>query len=328
MRLREDEIIARYFAPLAGAGGLGLKDDAALVRVPDGFDLVVTNDALIADVHFFAVDPPFEIARKAMRVNLSDLAAKGAAPVGFLLALMLPKDWQAHFPENWLAQFAQGLGADAAEFGMALLGGDTVETGGPLGLSIPARGQVPSGKMVPRTGVRAGDGLYVSGTIGDAALGLAIRLGKLGAPLPPHLGQFLTQRYLVPQPRMHLAQPLQAFAHGAMDVSDGFIGDLAKMLRASNVGGTIELAAVPISDAARAAIALNPDLWLSALTGGDDYEILCAIAPQNIPDFENAAVAAGVKVTRIGTATADPQVRWQNSDGSLQTFAQDRYQHF
>ncbi|MDE2115282.1 MAG: thiamine-phosphate kinase, partial [Hyphomicrobiales bacterium] len=302
--------------------------DAALVRLPDGFDLVITNDALVADVHFFAADPPFEIARKALRVNLSDLAAKGAVPVGFLLALMLPKGWQAQFPEDWLAQFAQGLGADSAEFGIALLGGDTVETSGPLSLSITALGQVPAGKMVPRTGVRAGDGLYVSGTIGDAALGLAIRLGRLGGPLPPEHSQFLTQRYLVPQPRMGLAGPLQAFARGAMDVSDGFVGDLAKMLRASNVGGRLDLSAVPISEAARAAMVLQPDLWQSALTGGDDYEVLCAIEPQKMADFEKAAADAGVKVARIGVATADPQVIWQNADGSLQTFSQDRYQHF
>src|SRR5580658_1596664 len=167
-RLGEFDLIARYFAPLAGPGGLELRDDAALMRPSPGEDLVLTKDALVAGVHFFADDPPGAIARKALCVNLSDLAAKGAEPVGFLLALALPADWTA----DWLAAFAEGLDEDSARYRCPLFGGDTVKTPGPLMVSITALGQVTRGHMIPRTGVRPGDLLYVSGTIGDSALGL------------------------------------------------------------------------------------------------------------------------------------------------------------
>ena len=173
-RLGEDDLIARYFAPLAGPAGLGLRDDAALVRPPAGEDLVLTADALVAGVHFFADDPPGAIARKALRVNLSDLAAKGARPLGFLLTLALPEEWR----EDWLGAFAAGLGADARTYDCPLIGGDTVSTPGPLTLSVTALGSVPEGRMARRTGVKPGDRLYVTGTIGDAALGLKIRQGR------------------------------------------------------------------------------------------------------------------------------------------------------
>src|SRR5271156_1731588 len=170
----EDDLIVRYFAPLAGPAGLGLKDDVALLRPPQGRDLVLTTDALVAGVHFFADDPPGAIARKALRTNLSDLAAKGATPVGFLLSLALPAGWT----EPWLAAFAACLGEDAQTYHCPLMGGDTVKTPGPLTLSITALGSVAAGGMAARTGVRPGDRLYVSGTIGDAALGLRLRLGR------------------------------------------------------------------------------------------------------------------------------------------------------
>ena len=164
----EDELIARFFAPLAGPAGLGLRDDAALLKPPPGDDLVLTTDALVAGVHFFADDPPGAIARKALRVNLSDLAAKGARPLGFLLSLALPRDWS----EDWLTAFADGLGADASAYDCPLAGGDTVATPGPLTLSVTAFGAVRPGRMVLRSGVKPGDRLYVTGTVGDAAIGL------------------------------------------------------------------------------------------------------------------------------------------------------------
>src|SRR6201996_4060674 len=170
----EDDLIARYFAPLAGPAGLGLKDDAALLTPPSDRDLVLTTDALVAGVHFPADDPPGTIARKALRVNLSDLAAKGARPLGFLLTLALPSDWR----DEWLAAFAGGLCADVLAFKCPLIGGDTVATPGPLTLSVTAVGAVAQGRMPRRTGVRPGDRLYVTGTIGDAAIGLKMRLGR------------------------------------------------------------------------------------------------------------------------------------------------------
>src|SRR5271157_4239397 len=254
-RLGEDDLIARYFAPRAGPAGLGLRDDAALMRPPPGHELVLTADALVAGVHFFADDPPGAIARKALRVNLSDLAAKGARPLGFLLTLALPADWR----EDWLEAFAAGLGADAGAYGCPLAGGDTVATPGPLTLAVTAFGAVPSGRMARRSGVRPGDRIYVTGTIGDAAIGLGIRLGR-GPDLPKAEKQFLLRRYLTPEPRLGLAKAMLAYAHGGMDVSDGFVGDLTKMLAVSGVSARVLTYRLPLSQPARAAIAANPDL--------------------------------------------------------------------
>lgn len=303
MRPSEDELIASYLAPLAGPGALGLRDDAGLATPRPGHDLVVTKDLLVAGVHFFADDPPDAIARKALRVNLSDLAAKGAAPLGFLLGLALPSDWS----EAWLAAFAAGLADDAKAFACPLVGGDTVATPGPLTLSVTAFGEVPAGRMVPRTGVREGDHLYVTGTIGDAALGLRLRLGERidtawMAVLDEAAAAALRARYLLPEPRLALRPALAAHARAAIDVSDGFVGDLSKMLRLEGLTASVAAADIPLSAATLAAIALEPRLLEIALTGGDDYEILCAVPPEAASVFAREANAAAVSVTLIGTA--------------------------
>jgi thiamine-monophosphate kinase len=323
-RPSEDDLIAHFFAPIAGPEGLGLRDDAALLAPPPGFDLILTKDALVAGVHFFADDPPAAIARKALRVNLSDLAAKGAEPVGFLLAIALPKDWTA----DWLTAFAQGLGEDAAAYDCPLFGGDTVKTPGPLMVSITALGRVEKGRMVARTGVKSGDFLYVSGTIGDSAIGLRLR-GGAGLSLAAANRAFLLDRYLLPQPRQKLAPVLNAFASGGMDVSDGFAGDLAKMLRVSGVTAEVDLAKLPLSPAARAAIALDPSLFEIAATGGDDYEILASVAPQQSAAFEAAAAGTGVAVSRIGQArdgSEPPQ--FIGRDGVAVAFKRGAFSHF
>ena len=320
----EDDLIARFFAPIAGPQGLGLLDDAALLTPPPGADLVLTKDALVAGVHFFADDPPGAIARKALRVNLSDLAAKGAEPLGFLMALALPEEWTT----AWLEAFAAGLGEDAAAYHCPLFGGDTVKSTGPLMISITAIGVVPHGRMARRTGVMAGDLLYVSGAIGDAALGLKLRQGQAPALAERHR-LFLLDRYLLPQPRNALAPAMRDFAHGGMDVSDGFVGDLAKMLRVSGVGGRIDLARLPLSSAARAAIAADPDMLAIAATGGDDYEILAGVAPDQAQAFETAALRAGVAVTCIGEALGgDAPVRFIGRGEAEITFSGSAYSHF
>lgn len=321
----EDDLIARYFAPLAGAGGLGLRDDAALLVPPPGHDLVLTKDAVVGGVHFFPEDPPDSVARKALRVNLSDLAAKGADPLGFLLALALPHDLDA----GWLPAFAGALGADARDYAIPLLGGDTVSTPGPVMVSVTAIGTVPTGTMVPRTGVHPGDLIYVSGTIGDATLGLHLRLDvTAGTSLDEAARQHLLTRYLEPLPRLALRNALRDFASGGMDVSDGLVGDLAKMLRVSGVGATIRLADVPLSAAAQA-MAQDPALFDRALTGGDDYEILAAIPPRKAADFEAAASAAGVAVTAIGVAGASgTTVAFLDAVGSPRVFATGSFSHF
>ena len=329
-RPSEDALIARHLAPLAGPGGLGLRDDAALATPRACHDLVVTKDMLVAGVHFFADDPPDAIARKALRVNLSDLSAKGAAPLGFLLGLALPSDWT----EPWLAAFVAGLGEDAARYGCPLLGGDTVAMPGPLTLSITAFGEVEAGRMVPRTGTRAGDRLYVTGTIGDAVLGLHVRwqrredagwLAALDAPT----AAALHARHLRPEPRLALRDVLLGHARSAMDVSDGFIGDLTKMLRLEGLGATIQADSVPLSAACRAAIAFEPSLLGTALTGGDDYEIICAVAPERAAGFETAAAEAGIPVTMVGVAQTNADgVAVLDARGTRLDLPGASFQHF
>ena len=323
-RLGEADLIARYFAPLAGPAGLNLRDDAALMRPPPGEDLVVTTDALVAGVHFLADDPPGAIARKALRVNLSDLAAKAARPLGFLLSLALPSDWR----EDWLAAFADGLGADVLAFNCPLIGGDTVATPGPLTLSVTAIGAVAGGRMPRRTGVRPGDRLYVTGTIGDAAIGLKVRLGR-GPDIPQADKAFLLERYLTPEPRLNLIGAMAAHASGGMDVSDGFVGDLTKMLDVSGVSARVPIYRLPLSPAARAAIAADANLFEVAATGGDDYEVLASAPPGSAPAFEAAAAAAGVPLTFVGEAVEGRRPpSFLGPDGDPIVFARGAYSHF
>ena len=320
----EDELIARYFAPFAGPQGLGLRDDAALLSPPPAHDLVLTTDALVGGVHFFPDDPPAAIARKALRVNLSDLAAKGARPLGFLLAIALPNDWR----EDWVKAFAQGLAEDAAAYDCPLAGGDTVATPGPLTLAVTAFGAAPAGRMAPRSGAKPGDRLYVTGTIGDAAIGLRIRRGW-GPDILTADRDFLLDRYLTPQPRVALAKAMSAHAHAGMDVSDGFVGDLTKMLAVSGVTARVPIYRLPLSAAGRAAVAANPDLFAVAATGGDDYELLASVAPESAPAFEADAAAAGVPLTWVGEALegfAPP--RFIGPDGGAVTFTIGAYSHF
>jgi thiamine-monophosphate kinase len=323
--ISEDDLIARFFAPIAGQGSLGLRDDAALLAIGPDDELVVTTDALAAGVHFLADDPPDSIARKALRVNLSDLAAKGAKSAGFLLSLALPKDWR----EDWLTEFAYALGEDARCFSCPLLGGDTIRSPDALFISITALGTVPRGKMVRREGARAGDRIYVSGTIGDAAAGLMLRENAWHRPLEPRARDFLIDRYLHPQPRLALAPTLRAHASAAMDVSDGLLGDLAKMLRVCGASARIEVPRIPFSEAARAIVAADPEVRERLLTGGDDYEILCTVAPQQSERFEAAAKKALIDVSAIGVVEMGSQAPcFLDSDGTRKDFARGSFSHF
>ena len=260
-------------------GALGLLDDAATLTPPAGSDLVLTKDAIVGGVHFFPDDPADAVACKALRVNLSDLAAKGATAAGFLLALALPKSVTA----GWLKAFARGLGEDAENYACPLLGGDTVRTPGPLTVSITALGFLPHGEMVQRHGAKPGDRIVVTGTIGDAALGLKL-LGDAKAAqrwkLDKKMHAHLLGRYRLPQPRTAVAVMLRKHASAAMDVSDGLAGDLAKLCRVSAVGADIDVTRLPLSDAARRVLAVQPALIETILSGGDDYEIVCAVVRQ------------------------------------------------
>jgi thiamine-monophosphate kinase len=327
-RSGEDRLIARHFKPLARSpGALGLTDDAALVRHPRGHELVVTVDAVVAGVHFLPNDRPDVVARKALRVNLSDLAAKGASPAGFLLTLALPKSTG----DTWLKLFARALGNDATRFGCPLLGGDTVTTPGPLTVSIAAFGVVPIGTMVTRSGAKAGDIVVVTGTIGDAALGLKLKTDPFAVQrwrLKPDQRAELIQRYLVPEPRNALAVAIREHASAAMDVSDGLVGDLDKLARVSGVAAEIEADAVPLSQGAIAAVAADRKALATVLTGGDDYEVVATIAPNRIEAFEAAAKAVRVPVTRIGRVVAGHGARFYDAGGRKLAFAQASFSHF
>lgn len=308
-------------------GALGLTDDAAILTPPRGHSLVVTADAVVGGVHFFAGDPPGAIARKALRVNLSDLAAKGAKPAGFVLTLALPKSCG----ETWLKGFARGLGADAKRFQCPLLGGDTVYTPGPVTISITAFGTVPSGFMARRSGARAGDRVVVTGTIGDSALGLNLRKERGAAArwkLDRAMQRHLLARYLVPQPRNALAEALRLNASAAMDVSDGLAGDLGKLCRASGAGAEIEAARVPLSKAARAVLAADAEAMETVLTGGDDFEVVATVPQRKLKRFFAAARRAGVKVTEIGRVTAGTGARFLGADGRRLVFARASFSHF
>jgi thiamine-monophosphate kinase len=325
----EERLIAKYFAPLARhAGALGLLDDAAMLTPPAGSDLVLTKDALVAGVHFFAEDRPDMIARKALRVNLSDLAAKGATPGGFLLALALPDG----ITDGWLSEFAQGLRADVETYACPLFGGDTVKTPGPLTISVTAFGFVPQGKMVQRRGAKAGDRVMVTGTIGDAALGLKLEQDEGNAgrwKLDTVMVEHLVGRYLLPQPRTAVAGLVQAQASAAMDVSDGLAGDLAKLCRVSGVSAEVEVARVPLSDAARTAVGAEPALMATILSGGDDYEILCSVPGRQSEAFIAAAQSAGVAVTEIGQVTAgEGAPQFMGPDGRPLSLRQTSFSHF
>ncbi|WP_420392130.1 thiamine-phosphate kinase [Acuticoccus sp.] len=272
----EDALIARIFAPLATSEGAeGLTDDAATFPCGEG-DVVVTCDALASGVHFFPDDPPTALAAKALRVNLSDLAAKGAQPFGYLLALALPEGWTS----AWAEAFAGGLAADQARYGVTLLGGDTLRAspGGGATITITAFGRVPAGSAVRRRTARPGDVLTVTGTIGDAALGLQCRHAPAFG-LPQDSADALRDAYWWPHPPVAAWRAVRAHARAAMDVSDGLVGDLTKMCRAAGVGATLHVERVPLSPHVRAAVANDPSARDIALTGGDDYQVLAAVPP-------------------------------------------------
>ncbi|MBR1142018.1 thiamine-phosphate kinase [Bradyrhizobium sp. AUGA SZCCT0431] len=322
----EDSLIARYFRPIAtDPGAFNLDDDAAALK-PTGDDIVVTTDAIVEGVHFLPDDPPDTVARKALRVNLSDLAAKGAVPAGFVLTLAL-RDTD----EAWLKPFAAALGEDAKHYGCPLLGGDTVSTPGPLMVSVTAFGRVPSGKMVHRSGARPGDRVLVTGTIGDAALGLAVLGGgKVHAAVSDAAARdLLIGRYRVPQPRVVLAEIVRDHAGAAMDVSDGLAGDLTKLCGVSGVSAAIDLESIPRSDTARDLLSRGIVGIETLIAGGDDYEILCTVAEDRVDAFVQAAQGAGVAVSSIGTVIAgNGAPKFLDGQGGEIVLKRRSYSHF
>jgi thiamine-monophosphate kinase len=322
----EDSLIARYFRPLAtDPGAFDLNDDADTLR-PSGDDIVVTTDAIVEGVHFLPDDPSDTVARKALRVNLSDLAAKGATPAGFVLTLVLRSA-----DEAWLRPFAAALGEDAKQFDCPLLGGDTVSTPGPLMISITAFGRVPVGKMVHRSGAKPGDRVLVTGTIGDAALGLAVLGGgKVHAAITDAAARdLLIGRYRVPQPRLALAEIVREYASAAMDVSDGLAGDLAKLCSVSGVSAVIDLDSIPVSDVAADLLSRGVVGMEALIAGGDDYEVLCTVADDRVEAFAQAAQRAGVALSSIGMVVAGSAApKFLDGQGSEIVLKRRSYSHF
>lgn len=324
----EERIIDLFRPFVRHPGALGLLDDCAVLPSLPGTDLVLKADAIIGGIHFLHDDPPALVARKALRVNLSDLAAKGAKPLGFLLSLAVPEE----IGESWLERFARGLGEDSEQYKCPLLGGDTDRTTGPLVVSIAALGSLPSGTMVKRSTAKIGDYVVVTGTIGDAALGLrvaqdAIIAGQWG--LTASQAQHLFERYRLPQPRNVVAEAVRRYASAAIDISDGLAGDLAKLCAASGVSADIEAGRVPLSEAAHAALFKEPALLESILTGGDDYEILATVEPAKLDPFCAAAAAAGVPLTPMGHMVKGNEApRFATSDGTPLAFSRASFSHF
>ncbi len=324
----EAELIETYLSPLTRRcpTAFGLKDDAALIEIEEGNDLVVSTDPVIAGEHFFAGDPAADIAWKALAVNISDLVAKGAEPVAYTMALAFPEA-----PKHaWMAEFAGGLALAQDAFGTTLVGGDTDRTSGPLSISITAFGVVPREAFVPRGGARAGDHVFVTGTLGDAALGLRLHWdGAAFDGLPPDLRAHLVARYLRPCPRQALVPVLRTYATAALDVSDGFAKDLARIAAGANAGLDIAFDMLPLSAAARAVKTGSPlAVEKAVLTGGDDYEIIFAVTAGDVAAMRAAAEAAGVAITEVGVLHEGAPVRFLASDGSQIAITAAGYDHF
>lgn len=324
-RRGEFEQIAEVFAPLTrgAAGALALGDDGAVLSVPAGCDLVVTTDTIVAGVHFLPDDPPDLVAQKLVRVNLSDLAAMGADPFGLFAACAFPRGTT----DAWAEAFATGLGRDVEEFGVPLLGGDTVATPGAATFTMTALGTVPSGQALTRRGARNGDLIAVTGTLGDAAFGLRAAQGRLRG-VSPDAAAWLADRYRVPQPRTALAPRLRGLVTSCMDISDGLVQDLEHICRASRVGAEIEAATLPLSEAMRDVAQREGDWLTVVLGGGDDYELVMTVAPERREALYAAAAVAGVRVTVIGRCVAAEGVSVLDDEGRRLNGLSTGFRHF
>ena len=324
-RAREFDLIERHFAPLSRAqpGAFHLQDDAAVLQIPHGTDLVVTNDTVVAGVHYIGNEPADLIARKLLGMNLSDLAAMGAKPLAYSLSFAVPADT----PEPWIAAFAAGLAQVQDEFGLALIGGDSVSTPGPATLGITAYGLVQTGRALLRAGAKAGDELYVSGTLGDGALGLMAAREALPG-LSDAARAYLIDRYRVPRPRIELGLALVGIASAAVDVSDGLVADLGHIALASGVSVTVESPSLPLSEAAQGVLSANPEMVDRVLTGGDDYELAFTVPAEEVPALAGFSSRLGVPITRIGTVGAGSGVTVLDPFGEEIRFTSTGFGHF
>ncbi len=329
----EFEIIARYFAPLAAAapGAKGLLDDAALITARPDHDLVVSTDTMVESVHFPVGETPSVVAARLLAVGFSDIAAMGAGPLAYAVSLTIPRAWSGADMTAWLDGFTEGLAAAQEELGVVLIGGDTVSAQAPLSLTLTAFGEAERGRALHRSGAAVGDGIYVSGTIGDGALGLLVLTGEIS--LPAVDGDALVARYCRPTARLRLGRSLVGLASAAADVSDGLVADLGHICRASGVTASIEADRVPLSKAARSAIATDPSRWPTVLTGGDDYELVFTAPPGAAGAIAAVAKETGETLAEIGCIEAgvatdeNARVRVTGPDGRLMAFHRSGFSH-
>ena len=324
----ETELIQIYLAPLAAGfpGALGLSDDCALIASDAAHDLVVTTDPIIAGVHFFASDRAGDIAWKALAVNVSDLIAKGAKPLAYTMAIAFPQA-----PDrSWMAAFADGLKAAQLAFGCHLIGGDTDRTPGSLSISMTVFGHVPRGQMVRRSGARQGDHVFVTGTLGDSALGLEVH--KQAGAWDGHLTSgdlsFLAGRYLRPAPRMAMVPIVRAYASAALDISDGLLKDLGRLARPVPARVEVKFGKLPLSQPARKVLAAEPERVASIIAGGDDYEMLFCVPPERLDSFRDALRTVAVQVTEIGVLGPGSGVVVRDDAGFAIDSRASGYDHF
>ena len=320
----EFDIIRRYFTDQQSSRedvSLGIGDDAALLRPPVGQSLVVSTDTLVSGVHFPVDTTPEAIGHKALAVNLSDMAAMGAEPAWFTLSITLPDA-----NENWLTNFSQGLFALACEHNVHLVGGDTTHSPphAPLSITIQIMGFVPEGLALTRNGAVAGDGIYVTGTLGDAGAGLHVNQGKLKPP--SSVSKILLNKLDLPSPQIAAGLALRGLANAAIDISDGLSADLGHVLTASNVGADINIDKFPLSDAFQS-LKLT-DSWQLAVSAGDDYELCFTVSELHEKEMQHNLNALGCRCTKIGTVSKQKGVRWTDEKDKECKLSLTGYDHF
>ncbi len=296
---------------------LGIGDDCALVQPAENTSIAISCDTLVENVHFLPTMPAYELGYKSVAVNLSDLAAMGADPAWMTLALTLPD-----VDNEWLAQFSQGLFEAAEYYSVSLIGGDT--TRGPRCINITIHGQVPTGKALTRSGAKIGDWVYVTGTLGDSALGLDILLGK--KEVAHQHKEFLINRHYHPTPRILAGQALRSLATSAIDLSDGLFSDIQHVLKASNVGAIIDVNELPLSESLQASLSPN-EATSYALTGGEDYELMFTVPESQRGALDIALIHAGVKFIKVGQICAGEKLRLV-ADGKPFELEKNSFEHF
>lgn len=325
--MNEFDFITKYLAGLAGPEGLDLLDDAALWTPPAGLSAVISTDTLVEGVHFPDGKFDSELAQKLIRVNISDIVAKGADPIGYSLSLTINEN----VSEMALESFCAGLASDQDEYGLKLWGGDTTQTSGPNVLTITIFGTVPSGAMVKRSGAQVGDVLCVTGCIGDSYLGLKTLLKQIEiGVIETDIAHWL-QAYHVPRPAFKLRRGIRTLATAALDVSDGLIADAQHLSKASNVAVIINLNEIPVSPSTQTWLDGQPNritALKSLATGGDDYQVLAAMNPSKFDELRHISVTCGVRLTKVGRIEQGNGIRIKDKNGEQIAVERHGYTHF